>query len=90
MPVSYEDKVTYLYEHQRLANLLNEYAFRLDAFKTSSDNLEESWQQLFTDDCEVSYPFGTHHGREGLGKWAFEAESRFHRMQVSFPSSQVD
>jgi hypothetical protein len=82
-PTSFEEKVTYLYEHQRITDLLNEYAYRLDSFKAGSDNLEGNWQRLFTDDCEVTYPFGTYHGREGLGEWAFEAEARFQRMQVS-------
>jgi SnoaL-like domain len=29
------------------------------------------WQNLFTTDCIAEYPFGIHHGREGLAKWAF-------------------
>lgn len=48
-------------------------------------NAKRVWEQLFVNDCHVTYPFGTHQGREGLGKWALSAESVFKRMQVGKP-----
>jgi hypothetical protein len=82
---SLEDRVAYLYEHQRITDLLNEYAYQLDYMMVDSRNVSEHWQGLFTEDCEVTYPFGTYRGRKGLGEWAFAAESRFERMEVSQP-----
>jgi hypothetical protein len=80
-----EDKVAYLYERQRIIDLLNEYAYTLDS--TSMDlAVADVWASLFTEDCDATYPFGNHKGREGLPKFAMIAESRFRRMQVCLDS----
>ncbi len=50
-------------------------------------SISHDWAALFTPDCEVTYPFGTHNGHEGLPKFAMKAELRFYRMNVSiFPN----
>ncbi|EXJ71763.1 uncharacterized protein A1O5_05573 [Cladophialophora psammophila CBS 110553] len=74
-----QDKMLYLYERQRIVDLCNTYAYTLDS--TMMDlKVAEDWANLFTEDCVVTYPFGTHHGREGLAKFGMIAESRFKRM----------
>lgn len=78
-----EDKILYLYERQRIIDLLNEYAYTLDTTSLDLANAEV-WASLFTEDCNATYPFGNHVGREGLAEYAMIAESRFKRMQVSF------
>jgi hypothetical protein len=76
-----QDKILYIYERQRIVDLCNTYAYTLDS--TMMDlAVAEDWANLFTDDCVVTYPFGTHHGREGLAKFGMIAESRFKRMLV--------
>ncbi|KAI0182750.1 hypothetical protein EV127DRAFT_487811 [Xylaria flabelliformis] len=94
-PQTVEDKISYLYEHQRVIDLLNEYCYTLDA--TSVDtSISEIWSSLFTEDGEATYPFGTHKGRKGLAEWGMTAETRFYRMQhlqsnftVTFESNDV-
>ncbi|OAL26154.1 hypothetical protein AYO20_10207 [Fonsecaea nubica] len=78
-PQTIEDRVRYLYEHQQITNLLNEYAYVLDACMVDHDAAHK-WADLFTDDCDVTYPFGSHKGKDGLAQWAMNAETRFHRM----------
>ncbi|KAJ9613497.1 hypothetical protein H2200_003439 [Cladophialophora chaetospira] len=74
-----QDKTLYLYERQRIVDLCNTYAYTLDS--TMMDlSVGEDWANLFVEDCVVTYPFGTHHGREGLAKFGMMAESRFKRM----------
>jgi hypothetical protein len=76
-----QDKTLYMYERQRIVDLCNTYAYTLDS--TMMDlKVAEDWANLFTDDCMVTYPFGTHRGREGLAKFGMSAESRFKRMLV--------
>jgi len=79
-PHTLEEKVAFLYEHQRITDLLNEYAYTLDQVMVDQSLAESHWAKLFTEDCEVTYPFGTRHGREGLAEWCCSAELRFHRM----------
>lgn len=81
-PRSIEDKALYTYERQRIVDLCNAYAYTLDS--TMMDlGIAEDWANLFTDDCVVTYPFGTHHGKASLAKFGMKAESRFKRMVVS-------
>jgi len=76
-----QDKILYLYERQRIADLCNTYAYTLDS--TMMDlKVAEDWANLFTEDCVVTYPFGTHCGRKGLAQFGMIAESRFKRMLV--------
>jgi hypothetical protein len=76
-----QDKVLYVFERQRIVDLCNTYAYTLDS--TMMDlAVADDWANLFTDDCVVTYPFGTHHGRQGLAKFGMIAESRFKRMLV--------
>lgn len=82
-PTSLQEQVTYLYERQKIMDLLNEYAYQLDFSMVDNTIAETVWEQLFIENCEVTYPFGTYHGRQGLGKWALSAEVRFKIMQVS-------
>lgn len=82
-PSSLENRVKYLYEHQQITDLLNEYAYVLDVCMVDH-GAAEKWAALFTDDCDVTYPFGNHQGKKGLATWAMNAETRFHRMLVSF------
>ena len=80
-PKTASDKIEYLYEHQRISDLINEYCYILDS--TSVDGaVFQAWASLFTDDGEATYPFGTHKGHDGLAEWASTAETRFYRMQV--------
>jgi hypothetical protein len=80
-PKTVEDKLLYLYEHQRIVDLLNEYSYILDS--TSVDvAVSSTWSSLFTEDGEATYPFGSHKGRAGLAEWGMTAETRFYRMQV--------
>lgn len=81
-PSSLEDRVRYLYEHQQITDLLNEYAYVLDVCMVDH-GAAEKWAGLFTDDCDVTYPFGNHRGKAGLATWAMNAENRFYRMLVS-------
>jgi hypothetical protein len=37
----------------------------------------DDWANCFTDDAVVEMPFGTHIGREGLGRWAADALASF-------------
>jgi hypothetical protein len=80
-----ETMVQYLYERQRIVDVLNEYTYTLDS--TMNDiSVAETWASLFTEDCVATYPFGTHHSREGLAKFGMETEARFKRMQVGMSS----
>jgi hypothetical protein len=80
-PQTLEDRVRYLYEHQQITNVLNEYAYVLDVCMVDHVAIDK-WVDLFTDDCDVTYPFGNHKGKDGLAKWAMNAETRFYRMLV--------
>lgn len=84
-PQSADDKVHFLYERQRLVSLLDEYAYVLDACMVHHA-AAQTWAGLFTDDCIVTFPFGTHHGTKGLAGWCLGAETRFSRMLVSLPT----
>jgi hypothetical protein len=81
-PKTLEDRVLYLYERQQITDLLNEYAYVLDVCMVDHSTIDR-WVDLFTNDCNVTYPFGNHKGRAGLAEWAMNAETRFHRMLVS-------
>ncbi|KAK5311534.1 hypothetical protein LTR93_011687 [Exophiala xenobiotica] len=74
-----EQQTTYLYDHRLISDLLNEYTYRIDTCMVDPA-LVDRWVDLFTDDCKLTYAFGGHVGKKGLGKWAMYAESRFHRM----------
>ncbi len=76
-----QDKTLYLYERQRIVDLCNTYAYTLDSTMMDLD-VAEDWANLFVEDCVVTYPFGAHHGREGLAQFGMIAESRFKRMLV--------
>lgn len=83
-----KDKVLFLYERSRIEDLLCMYAYTLDS--TMMDRkVAQDWANLFTQDCVVSYPFGTHVGRAGLPEFGMYAESRFRRMHVSVLSTNV-
>lgn len=76
-----EEKITYLYEKDQVIDVLHNYAYILDSCMVDS-SLSSVWAALFTQNCEVTYPFGTCTGREGLAKFAMKAELRFYRMMV--------
>ncbi|KAL6890005.1 hypothetical protein GGI43DRAFT_416181 [Trichoderma evansii] len=78
-PSTLEDKITYLYEKDQVIDVLHNYAYTLDSCRVDS-SLSSVWAVLFTPNCEVTYPFGTCTGREGLAKFAMKAELRFYRM----------
>ncbi|RMZ76602.1 hypothetical protein DV738_g4798, partial [Chaetothyriales sp. CBS 135597] len=78
-PQSVEDKVTYLYERRQIEDLLNSYGYVLDTCMVDHSNAD-AWVDLFTDDCELTYPFGTHRTKDGLSEWCLAAETRFKRM----------
>lgn len=85
---STEDKILFMYERSRIADLLCTYAYTLDS--TMMDRkVAQDWANLFTEDCVVSYPFGTHVGRIGLPEFGMYAESRFRRMHVSVRSIKL-
>ncbi len=88
LPRTLEERVTYLCEHQQITNLLNDYGYVLDVCMVDG-NVIEKWVDLFTEDCDVTYPFGNHKGKSGLAKWAMNAETRFHRMLVSSIALQL-
>ena len=81
-PQSTEEKLTYIYDRAQIGDLLNTYGYNLDTVMVDSKNVR-AWVDLFTEDCELTYPFGTHHGKQGLGEWCLQAETRFKRMIVS-------
>ncbi|KIW22752.1 uncharacterized protein PV07_11018 [Cladophialophora immunda] len=87
-PETIEDRVRYLYEHQQITNLLNEYAYVLDACMVDHAAAHK-WAALFTEDCAVTYPFGSHRGRDGLAQWAMNAETRFYRMLKNLPAYSI-
>lgn len=78
-----QDKLLYMYERQKIVDLCCSYAYTLDSTMMDLD-VAHDWANLFTDDCVVIYPFGTHTGKEGLADFGMTAESRFTRMLVSF------
>lgn len=80
-PSTLEEKNAYLYEKDRVIDVLHSYAYALDSCMVDS-SLSSAWAALFTPNCEVTYPFGTCAGREGLAKFAMKAELRFYRMMV--------
>lgn len=83
-----KDQVHYLFEPQNITDLLNNYAYTLDVCMVDS-SAADRWAALFTDDCNVTYPFGTHAGTKELADWCLNAELRFHRMMASVRSVQV-
>lgn len=87
-PYSIEDKVHFLFERQNITDLLNNYAYKLDVFMVDS-SAADRWAALFTDDCVITYPFGTHVGTKGLADWCLNAELRFHRMMASVSPFQM-
>ncbi|KIW44607.1 uncharacterized protein PV06_03063 [Exophiala oligosperma] len=76
---SEQDKLLYMYERQKVIDLCSSYAYTLDSTMMNLD-IAHDWANLFTEDCVVTYPFGTHIGKEGLAKFGMMAESRFTRM----------
>lgn len=77
------DKLLYMYERQKIVDLCCSYAYTLDSTMMDLE-VAHDWADLFTDDCVVTYPFGTHIGKKGLAEFGMTAESRFTRMLVSF------
>ena len=71
-----------MFEHQQIVNLLNEYAYTLDVCMVDPE-ASQQWAALFVNDCNITYPFGTHIGTKGLADWCLNAETRFQRMMVS-------
>lgn len=82
IPSTAEEKMTYLYEKDRILDVLHSYAYALDCCMVDS-SYSSAWADLFTQDCKVTYPFGTCVGRDDLAKFAMKAELRFYRMVVS-------
>ena len=80
-PSTAQDKILYMYERQLILDVCNMYAYTLDSTMVDL-KVAEDWANLFTEDCQATYPFGTHYGREGLAKFGMTAESRFKRMLV--------
>jgi hypothetical protein len=80
-PSSTEEKIQYLFERRMVEDLLNTYAYVLDTCMVKAE-AADIWVDLFTEDCELTYPFGTHHTKKGLAEWCLKAETRFKRMQV--------
>lgn len=79
---SLEAKIEYLFESERLRDLLNEFAYALDACLANPDTLD-IYVSLFSDDCRLTFPFGTFEGKDGMKEMVLKAESRFHCMVVS-------
>lgn len=77
-----------MYERQKVIDLCSSYAYTLDSTMMNLD-IAHDWANLFTEDCVVTYPFGTHIGKEGLAKFGMMAESRFTRMLVSPSASHL-
>jgi SnoaL-like domain len=80
-PQTVEEKVGYLYERRQVEDLLNTYGYVLDTCMVRPE-AADAWVDLFTDDCELTYPFGTHRTKNGLAEWCLAAETRFKRMAV--------
>ena len=80
-PNSVEQRITYLYERRQVEDLLNTYGYVLDTCMVKHEAAED-WVDLFTDDCQLTYPFGTHNTKKGLAEWCLQAETRFERMTV--------
>lgn len=80
-PKSSEDKITYLFERCKIEDLLNTYGYVLDSCMVKHE-AAHAWVDLFTDDCQLTYPFGTHNTKIGLAEWCLKAETRFKRMLV--------
>ncbi|RMD40575.1 hypothetical protein DV735_g4560, partial [Chaetothyriales sp. CBS 134920] len=78
-PESVEEKTIYLYERGQVEDVLNSYGYVLDSCMVDHANAD-TWVDLFTDDCELTYPFGTHRTKKGLAEWCLAAETRFKRM----------
>ena len=88
-PKSFEEKVNYLYERRQVEDLLNTYGYILDSCMVKNE-AADVWADLFTEDCELTYPFGTHKTKEGLAKWCLQAETRFKRMAVRIGCPEPD
>lgn len=78
-PGSVNEKLITVWEQQQITNLVSDYMYILDAIMVDPTNARV-WEKLFTDDCEVTYPFGTHYGKAGMAQFCLNAETRFARM----------
>lgn len=87
-PSSVNEKLILVYEHQQIENLINDYMYILDSVMVDPTNAK-IWESLFTKDCEATYPFGTHYGRDGMAQWCLNAETRFARMMHMSANSVI-
>ena len=83
-----EEKVEYLMQSQRLRDLLSQFSYSLDACLVNPATLD-FYTSLFTEDCQLVFPFGTFHGKIGIPEMVLKAESRFQRMTVSLVAVQA-
>lgn len=80
-PRTHADKAYFLWSRHEIEDVLNEYNYLLDTCMVKHKALD-AWVDLFSDDCQLTYPFGTHHGKQGLAEWVRKAEGRFSRLVV--------
>ena len=66
---------------QAVQGLLNHYTAIHDIACFDLDARRE-WENLFAEDGEATYPYGTHKGRQGMGDWAFQGVSYFEQCQL--------
>ncbi|RMZ77205.1 hypothetical protein DV738_g4485, partial [Chaetothyriales sp. CBS 135597] len=55
-----------------IERLLNRFT-GLHLFGRHDMNMRAEWESYFVQDARASYPFGQHHGREGMASWAFDS-----------------
>jgi len=66
---------------QAVQGLLNHYTAIHDLACFDLEKRRE-WENLFAEDGEATYPYGTHKGRKGMGDWAFQGVSYFEQCQL--------
>ncbi|RMZ84642.1 hypothetical protein DV737_g1218, partial [Chaetothyriales sp. CBS 132003] len=55
-----------------IERLLNRFT-GLHLFVRHDMNIRAEWESYFVPDARANYPFGQHHGREGMASWAFDS-----------------
>ncbi|RMD39588.1 hypothetical protein DV735_g5542, partial [Chaetothyriales sp. CBS 134920] len=55
-----------------IERLLNRFT-GLHLFGRHDMSMRAEWESYFVQDARASYPFGQHHGREGMASWAFDS-----------------
>lgn len=71
-----QERIKLLEDKVEITDLLNSYAKTVDM--ASADHVNwPMWETYFTEDCVVTFPFGTHKGRNGLSEWGKAALASF-------------